>query len=139
MASPHEPKKNLGGRPLKFKTPKELEQKIEAYFKKCDRLKEPYTITGLAVELDTSRETLLDYRERDEFSDSITRAKLRFHAYAEKSLWMPKVATGVIFNLKNNYGWKDRSEHDVTSGGKEIQGLAYLPERHGLETDTEAS
>lgn len=28
--------------------------------------------------------------------------------------------TMVIFNLKNNYNWKDKNETDITSGGKPI-------------------
>jgi len=29
-------------------------------------------------------------------------------------------ATFSIFNLKNNYGWKDKTEQDLTSGGEKI-------------------
>lgn len=135
-----------GGRPLKFKTVEELQEKIDAYFAECDPhvveitehvqardksgnlLKDknglnylvevthkvetkqvPYTITGLAYYLDTSRETLLDYQERPEFSDTIKKAKLKCENYAESMLFST-TPTGSIFNLKNNYGWKDKTE-----------------------------
>jgi len=103
--------KHPGGRPLKFKTVEELQAKIDSYFK--DRVDEsgtaikPVTITGLALHLDTSRETLMDYQERDEFSDAIKRAKLRIENYYEENLMTGK-PTGPIFALKN-FGWKDHS------------------------------
>ncbi len=108
----------MGGRPLKFKTAKELEDKIEEYFLTCEDPEnpgvymKPLTITSLAVYLDTSRETLLDYQEKDQFSDAIKKAKQRIHAWTEEQLYRNTQVTGVIFNLKNNYGWKDKSEID---------------------------
>lgn len=109
------------GRPLKFKTIEELQAKIDAYFAYCDEHQEPYIVTGLAVFLDTSRETLLDYQGKKDFSDAITKAKEKCHAYAEKRLFGTTQVAGAIFNLKNNYGWKDKTETDVTSGGEKLQ------------------
>ena len=99
------------GKPLKFKTVEELEEKINAYFAKCEKEGRPLTITGLAVELDTTRETLLDYEVKSRYSDTIQKAKAKIHRYAEESLWRGGgIVSGVIFNLKNNWGWKDTSE-----------------------------
>jgi hypothetical protein len=76
--------------------------------------KRPYTITGLALALDTSRETILDYEEKDEFSDTVRRAKLKIHNFGEECLFDPKVPTnGVKFSLANNYAWKEKSETTV--------------------------
>jgi len=58
-----------GGRPLKFKSPEEMQTYIDAYFKLCDKKHVPYTITGLAMALNTDRATLCNYEERD-FSSS---------------------------------------------------------------------
>jgi hypothetical protein len=83
----------------------------------------PLTVTGLAVALDTTRETLLDYENKPEnaaFSDSIKRAKQRIHTYAEEYLFDGKNQTGAIFNLKNNWGWVDRTETDLTTKGKSL-------------------
>jgi len=83
----------------------------------------PFTVTGLAIALDTTRDLLLDYEKRPEnaeFSDTIKRAKQRIHNYAEEFLFNGKNVTGAIFNLKNNYGWVDKTETDVTSKGKSI-------------------
>lgn len=71
----------------------------------------PYTITGLALYLDTSRETLLEYQEREEFVDTIKKAKVKCENYAEQMLFST-TPTGSIFNLKNNYGWRDKTEVD---------------------------
>jgi hypothetical protein len=110
------------GRPPKFKTVEELECLISDYFKKKDEEKKPYTITGLANALDTTRETLLDYENRDgEFSYTIKKAKSKVEEYVEDYLFTGKNQTGAIFNLKNNYkGWKDKNETDLTTGGKEF-------------------
>lgn len=128
--------KHPGGRPPKYKTVPELENLIEAYFQSCWKQKidmfgnpifvkdkrgkkteekvmyqfKPYTITGLALAIGTTRETLIDYEKKDKFSDTIKRAKQMCQGYAEESLYIGKNPTGAIFNLKNNYGWKDKTE-----------------------------
>jgi hypothetical protein len=125
--------KGKGGRPLKFKSVEELQEKINDYFENCDNHEttfvtkerevlqipdsKPYTITGLALWLDTTRETLLDYENKDEFSDTIRKAKLKCENYAEESLWKPKIASGVIFNLINNYGWANKAENKTELTG----------------------
>src|SRR4051794_34581940 len=88
-------------RPLIFETPADLQQAIDAYFDMCDPHKEeqlveagvnkrgetiwekrevmtqqlPYTISGLANALGVTRQTLLNYADREEFFDSIDEAK----------------------------------------------------------------
>lgn len=129
-------KKHPGGRPPKFKNVEELEIEIDEYFASCWTQKidasgnpmflrdktgkktnkkimvqfEPYIISGLAVTLGMTRETLLQYERKDEFSDTIKRAKQRCEAYAEASLFIGRNPVGAIFNLKNNYGWRDKAE-----------------------------
>lgn len=73
----------------------------------------PFTITGLALALDTTRETLLDYEGKEEFSYTIKKAKEIIHNYTEEELMKRDKPTGVIFNLKNNYGWRDKSEVEM--------------------------
>ena len=79
------------------------------------------TVTGLAVWLDTSRQTLLEYegqvegREKNaDFADTIKKAKDLIEQHWEQMLQGNNV-TGVIFNLKNNYQWADRNEQIITS------------------------
>ena len=71
---------------------------------------EPYTVTGLALALDVDRRTLLNYSEKDEFFPTIKKAKLRVENYLEKRLINDSSTTGIIFNLKNNYDWRDKQE-----------------------------
>jgi hypothetical protein len=44
--------KNKVGRPLKFKTVEEMQEKIDAYFADCIEKERPFTITGLALALE---------------------------------------------------------------------------------------
>lgn len=76
----------------------------------------PYTITGLAMALSTSRQTLVNYEKRERFFDAINAAKLRCENYVEEGLFTGDVpAAPGIFNLKNNYEWKDEQHttHDI--------------------------
>ena len=95
-----EKEKNKGGRPLLFKTVKELEDKINAYFE--DKNNKPYTITDLAVWLDCDRKTLTNYEERDKFFPTIKRAKTKIEANIEKGALLGLYnQTFYIFNMKN--------------------------------------
>ena len=99
------------GRPLKFNSPEELQEKIDKYFEICDETGRPYTVTGLAVALDTNRETLRSYGEKEEYSDTIKKAKAKCEQYLEEGMLTGKLnATASIFSAKNNYGWKDVQE-----------------------------
>lgn len=86
----------------------------------------PYTVSGMAVYLDTSRETLIDYEnsvfseDKDgellkAFSDTIKKAKQKCYAYVEDYLFTGKNPVGAIFSLKNNYGWTDVTKIDNTT------------------------
>lgn len=125
-------------RPLKFKTVEELQEKISNYLNECGENKRPLTITGLALYLDTTRDLLLDYQEKDEFSDTIKRAKLTIQNYVEEYLFTGKNIAGAIFNLVNNYGWTNKSQTDVTSGGEKIQYnlVNYGDNKPSIQTET---
>lgn len=115
----HEPE----GRPPKFKSVEELQTKIDNYFDHCDKKNKPYTITGMAVFLDTSRETLLAYRGKPKFSDTIKSAKRRVEAYAEEQLYKGKNVAGVIFSMVNNFSeWKNTQRSEITgANGKDLK------------------
>lgn len=101
---------NKIGRPRKYKDVNELQQLIDEYFQICDETKRPYTITGLALFLDMDRRTLLRYEKdyEDEFCLTIMRAKERVQEFVECCLFKKGIANGVMFNLKNNFGWEDK-------------------------------
>lgn len=83
------------GRPLKFETPEELEDKINEYFKEVDenpitkvdfkgkdaipvtyKIRRPYTVEGLCLFLGITLQTFLNYESRDGFLEVVTRARM---------------------------------------------------------------
>jgi len=100
------------GRPLKFKTVEELQEKIDKYFKDCEKKEIPLTITGLALALDTDRQTLMNYEHKEDYFDTIKKAKLKIeNAYEIRCI--NRGNGGDIFALKN-FGWTDRQEIEQT-------------------------
>ena len=109
-----------GGRPPKYKTPEELEAKIDEYFESGIPVKVKVvgnttvevpvpTITGLALYLGfADRYSMYDYEKKEEFSHSIKKARAFIEKHYEELLQSNNV-TGAIFALKN-FGWKDKQE-----------------------------
>ena len=83
--------------------------------------RKPPTITGLALHLGfTSRADLLYYQnEKQEFLDTITRAKSRVEEYAEGRLYDKEGSSGAQFNLRNNFKhWDaDKKQEDNKTEG----------------------
>lgn len=125
----------LPGRPLKFEKVEDMQQRIDEYFDWCDaRIQQvysakeggvievnkpaPYTMAGLGLALDLSRQSLLNYKTRkdkngQDFLDTIEKAKSRVASDVENRL-MEGNQTGAIFNLKNNFGYVDQTTVDGT-------------------------
>jgi hypothetical protein len=123
------------GRPLKYKTVEELDNKINEYFSVTP--KDEWTWTGLAIHLDTSRETLREYKERPEYTDLLKAALLKVENGYEIDL-KKHGRSGTIFALKN-FDWKDKTEQDITSGGEKITSINYVvPNGANNTTDEEA-
>ena len=123
-----------------YKTPGEMQAVIDQYFddclynRRCAADSDAYeknrttvtddchpTISGLAVTLGMSRMALLNYESREEFIDTVKKAKSRVEAYVEQRLFYGQ-PVGCIFNLKNNFGWKDKTEQEL-SGSLDLQNL----------------
>lgn len=100
----------MAGRPKKYTEAELMQEKINKYFKECDNKNEPYTVTGLCLALDMTRETLREYLKNEQFSDTIKKAKLKVENYLERHLITDSSTTGIIFNLKNNFGWTDKQQ-----------------------------
>jgi len=110
------------GRPPKYETPEQMQEATEEYFNTDAfidmgeaRIFAP-TISGLAYALDLSRQGLIEYSEKDQFSDTVKKAKQRVEIALEQRLHGQAV-TGTIFNLKNNFGWKDKVEQETNTTG----------------------
>lgn len=118
------------GRPPKYKTVEEIQEKIDDYFEDCkghmlkdedgrpimDKFGQPVvvgqhppTITGLALALGfASRQALLNYQGKKAYNDTITRAKARVERYAEERLFDRDGSNGAKFSLQNNFGgWRE--------------------------------
>lgn len=125
-----------GGRPPLYTNKDDLEKNIEEYFNYCDNRvqqvyskksdgvievinPEPYTMAGLAYYLHMDRKTLYNYSREvnKEFFPSIKAARNRVQLDVERRL-MEGQATGAIFNLKNNFGYVDKTEVDQNISGE---------------------
>ena len=97
------------GRARIIESPAEMGRLVEEYVAKCHEDGEPLTLTGMILHLGlSSRQSLDRYGDREEFSDSVRRAKLLIENQYERKLDGPRPA-GAIFALKN-MGWSDRQE-----------------------------
>lgn len=124
------------GRPLKY-TQQQLQKMIDDYFDSCfeevyepvkdsenniawipvyDRhgnimkaQTKPFSITGLALACDTTRETLCEYERKPGFVDTIKKAKEKVANYAEEQCLTARNPAGAIFIAKN-HGFRDKTE-----------------------------
>jgi hypothetical protein len=122
-------KKRKVGRPPKWDTAKQLIDLINKYFDLTDV--EELTVTGLALAIGTNRETLCQYGKKEKFDDIIKEAKAIVENSYELSLRRNGKA-GDIFGLKN-FGWKDKTEHDLTSSDKSMSptGINWIEDEGG--------
>ncbi len=108
------------GRPVAFKTVDELEKAIDYYFANGaymgegdERVYAP-TMAGLSRSLKIDRKTLVNYGKKEDFFLTVSEARAKVEEFLEQKLYGTAV-TGVIFNLKNNFSWKDKSEVSSTN------------------------
>lgn len=127
------------GRPLKYETPEALRKAVDSYFKDVDdnQSMRP-TVTGLAYHLGfESRQSMYDYKEREEFSYTIKRAILYIESIHEANLFGTS-STGSIFWLKNR-DWTDKSQIDLQSSDGSMsppKTLAELYDEERQSSDT---
>lgn len=138
----------MAGRYPLYSSVKKMQKKIDEYFSLCAGIiaknedgkpiisdkgvpfyeipPKPPTITGLALHLGlSSRQALLNYQGKDEFNDTVTRAKLRVEAYAEERLFDKDGVQGAKFSLANNFSnWNDKGD----KGTSDIEDLTIIAE-----------
>jgi hypothetical protein len=125
---------NKVGKPLAFPTVESLQEAVDAYFAKDGEswdMTGEYprflpTMSGLALALNVDRKTVLNYSNKDEYFPTIRKARAIIENNLEKNLYGNNV-TGLIFNLKNNFGWNDKQELDHTSNGKTLNNWSVNP------------
>jgi hypothetical protein len=101
-----------GGRPKAFESVAELEEKIEAYKTYLKDNDKPPTIAGLAYYTGIDRQTLYNYKAKDEFFGTIKGfVDWIIMTYEEEAITKGKA--GIIFLMKN-YGYTDKTELNVS-------------------------
>lgn len=143
------------GRKPTFASAEEMQEKIDAYFASCEPelLRDgdgtpmlnkngepvyvggrPMTIQGLALALGfTSRQSLLNYKAKREFVDTVTRARLRVEQYAAERLFDRDAQRGAQFTLAYGFGYARDTED---SKNRETQGVKIEIDRE-LEESSE--
>ena len=145
------------GRPPKYETPEQMQNIVDLYFLACKAHQtgnaellvdlsvedlwivneiddEIPTVAGLAYTLNLTRQGLIEYSEKDDFSDTVKRAKLRIEKSLEQRL-AGGAPAGTIFNLKNNFGWKDKQEQEISGPGGGAQEHKWVIEVHDAKGD----
>lgn len=139
---------HAGGRPRIFKTVEDMQTAIDEYFTYCDNRvvqgydnktneqfayisPEPYTMAGLAYHIGMDRRSLINYKERTEFFPAIKDAREKVEMDIERRMNDKGTFTpGLIFNLKNNFQWKDEFKQDVTLVNPILGGQTNVPTHH---------
>jgi hypothetical protein len=143
------------GRKPTFTSAEEMQEKIDAYFASCEPelLRDgdgtpmlnkngepvyvggrPMTIQGLALALGfTSRQSLLNYKAKREFVDTVTRARLRVEQYAAERLFDRDAQRGAQFTLAYGFGYARDTEDGKN---RETQGVKIEIDRE-LEESSE--
>ena len=127
------------GRPPKYETVEELEKIIDDYFDSLKDDKGRYidvpAVSELGLFIGLSRQAIINYSGRPEFMDTIKKAKQTIETFLEKNLTVGKAPVGTIFNLKNNFDWKDRSEQLITNVEGDDEVLNSAKKRMGIIGD----
>ena len=118
------------GRPAKYETVEDMQKLIVEYFNECEAEGKKPTVTGMGYVLGMDRKDLLNYErcfELDrlkQYPDSVRRgfvntikdAKRFIESCLEDKLINGNTTPiGLIFALKNNYGWVDKQEIEQTN------------------------
>ena len=145
---------NKTGRPLLFKTVEDLQLAVDAYFVKGNAednidFGEAWvelgdseyqfmpTMSGLALALGVDRKTITNYANKQEFFPTIKKARNIVEQTLERRLYLNNPA-GTIFNLKNNFGWADKSEINIESpNGTMTPTFVFNPVGSDEPTDTD--
>lgn len=141
----------------KYESADQITGLIDEYFKECegellrdpetgepvlDRFMQPIflnrkqpTSAGLARALGfNSRQSLLNYKAKKEFTAVIESAMLRLEEYTEQRLYDRDGANGAKFSLQNNFkGW--REEKDDSSKAPAVNIICDIPKPQAVPAE----
>ena len=125
------------GRPAKYENPEDMQKIIVEYFNECGKEGKNPTVSGLGYVLGLSRRQILEYEnciDNDDvfkrfddtvkigFRNTIKDAKRFIESCLEDKLVNGTTTPiGLIFALKNNYGWVDKQEIKQTTQSIDVE------------------
>ena len=108
---------NPVGRPPKFETPKAMLDAYNEYESNLAQGEIP-DVEGFCVYADSYRDMFSTYEAKEEFSDTVKKIKNRIYAKKKQLAMQNKMnPTIFIFDAKNNFGYKDKTEVDNNING----------------------
>lgn len=120
-----------GGKTPIFKNEQEFQQALIDYLKFCEEKKKMVNIAGFCAKNGFGRDRYYEYGKK------YPNTKKAFEASLEDA-WVDRLAsasaTGAIFYLKNAFRefYKDRTEQDITSGGKPFSILDGVTKKNAI-------
>jgi len=111
------------GRPRLYSSPEEMQEKLNDYYADCELREAPLTIPGMAYFLGfEDRHSISEYANFPEFTATIKKARMKVEQQRVENLVSGKGSTpGQIFDLKNNFDYKDKQETEF-SGAIDLTG-----------------
>jgi len=108
-------KAQLGFYPV-YRSVEAIEFAINAYFALIAEEKRPPTLAGLALALGfKSTKTLKAYEDKgEEYAHVVEVARTRIEEWKNELLLKSSAPAGVIFDLKNNHGWAEKTQSTQT-------------------------
>lgn len=124
--------------PLKLGSPAKLKKDIDAYFAACEKAKKPFTVMGLCNVLGICRQTWHNYQNKwEEYAEVMEPARRRVEQWWEERL-AGTACTGAIFWLKNNGGYKDTLQQEISGPNgapveiKKVEIIGVVPPSSGI-------
>lgn len=96
------------------RSPELFKSNCEAYFLNCDsvnaeKLKKPYTISGLCLYLGISRSELDKLSKKKTLSVICKEISLKIESFIEENALLGALANNpALYSLKYNFGWTDK-------------------------------
>ena len=128
--------KNKGGRPTKYS--KDIIGKIDEYIKRFEKdTTHLPKIESFALFIGVGERTIYDWKDKHpKFSQSLDKIlTLQKERLVDDGIYGGKEVNSTIVKLllQNNHGMKEKTETDLTSGGKEIVGFNYIVPNDGKD------
>ncbi len=124
-----------GGKPPIFKNDRKFQEALLDYLRFCEKKKKMPNVAGFCARHWMGRRTYYDLAKKYPLTTKAFESSL-------ENVWVDRLgsasATGAIFYLKNAFReeYKDRTETDITSGGKPIPILGNVPGRNSNKKDS---